>query len=101
MRPRISKTHLILVATLVWAVAWFAASISWLVADASMRSMEIRHAIKHVLAEPSEEGHPEARAYFETQWHALNRSALGHAATATLLGAVSIWAFRRAADRKH
>jgi hypothetical protein len=73
----------------------FAASVLSFLSDDRQGSVEARHEIRHLMAQAPGDRHSEAAAYFEAQWHALNRSRLWHAGTATILGAVSIWGFRR------
>src|SRR5882672_5932505 len=95
MKRRFSGTQLLLLATLLRAVASFATSAGSFLSEDGQRSVDTRHEIRHHLAEVPGTGGSEAVTYFDRQWHAVNRSRLWHAGTAMILGAVCVWGLIR------
>jgi hypothetical protein len=88
----------VLLTALLWSVVAFVVSVRTLVAEDGIDAADMRHAIRHAIEESSEFGDEEVLSYFEAQWRALNSATLGHAATAVILGALSVWGLRRRRD---
>jgi hypothetical protein len=69
-----------------------------LLAEDDIDVVDLRHGIRHAIAESPESGGEIALQYFDDLWHAANRAVLWHAGTAALLGGISVWGLRRRRD---
>jgi hypothetical protein len=88
----------VLLTALLWSVVAFAASVRTLVAEDGVDAVDMRHAIRHAIEESSEWGGEDVLSYFEDQWRGLNNATLGHAATAVILGVLSVWGLMRSSN---
>jgi len=64
----------------MWAIVALVTTVPAFMADDALKAVEARHAIRHILNEGSGGGRKEELAYFEGQWHRLNRISLAHVA---------------------
>jgi hypothetical protein len=80
---------------LLWSIAASVASIGALVADENVEAAATRHEIRHVLSESPGAVDEGVLAYFDSQWRALGRMSLWHAATSIILGVLSAWALAK------
>ena len=75
-------TRILLIVALLWSIAAFAASVRTILVEAEPEVIDLRHDMRHAIAESTEWGGVDKVSYFDEQWHALNRAALWHAGTA-------------------